>query len=369
MTQKTARVVAEQLSLFPLDVEATVREQMMRKRLTDRPAAPDVPPARTIEDVKAALYRERQTPFTFSYKLPAAPAPLFNTGLSERGHTIQSLGDNLSARLTMRIADEAPHRHFFQGTVQSRATHAELQAQKHKQELIGTALELAHRLDLTQSETLQMIGLNPETDSRREKLAIKDVFGIDLLTPSERFRENIKTKLNTFFGTAHESVMVEMTVAAPAQPLSSQTMNRLEALADLDRAMALADRTVGPQDWANLLRTPTSLAPFGQKVELERLMAISEDVRAQNGIDLLQDFYAPTRPLDFLLKAGNDAAALPAITAVTLATDALARQATSLPEGVVALFGKMAQPSPMDKPLAVVRQIGRLPGKVMAAFR
>jgi hypothetical protein len=107
-------------------------------------------------------------------------------------------------------------------------------------------------------------------------------------------------------------------------------IERLQALQQVSQAIAATEKELGPQDWSRRLRFESNIAPFGQKVSFQQLEAVPEEIRAQNGIDLTQDYFAPRRPLDWLLKPSNDTAALPSILALAGAVEGLARQPVQL---------------------------------------
>lgn len=276
----------------------------------------------------------RLTPLsTFQFSHPSPPAPVFNASLRDRQITLEELAEEL---LLKRVfARNSPHP-VCQGTS---AIYDEMKSQKEQRELVDGALALARRFALTREETRQMLGLNATTDSREEERAVAKVFGLDTRTPVQRWTDSLRDRWNGMRNDvrvhdprdpASSNLMISFRDPKNSLPegvtLSPRMIERLETLRQVSRAIAATEAENGPQDWPRRLRFESNIAPFGQKVSFQQLEAVPEDVRAPNGINLEQDYFAPRRPLDWLLKPNNDTAALPSILALAGAVDTLARQ-------------------------------------------
>jgi hypothetical protein len=311
MTDNTVRTLGTQLDLFgPVDVAAEVRAQMSRPRLTP--------------------------PSTFQFSYPPQPAPIFNAGLADRKITSVQLGEELEKVYAARVSPPV----LGQGTS---AVYDEMKTQKQQRELVDGAMDLARRFALTREETRQMLGFGATTDSVDEQRAIAKAFDLETLSPVQRWADSLRDKWNSMKSDvrvhdprdpASSNLMVSYRNPKDRLPegitLSSRTVERLQALQRVSQAIAATEVENGPQDWSRRLRFESNIAPFGQKVSFQQLEAVSEDLRAQNGIDLMQDYFAPRRPLDWLLKPSNDTTALPSILALAGAVEALAQQPVRL---------------------------------------
>ncbi len=311
MTSNAVKILGVQLDLFgPVDVAAEVRAQMSRPRLTP--------------------------PSTFQFSYPPQPAPVFNAGLADKKITPVQLGEELAKLYAARVSLPV-----CQGTS---AIYNEMKSQKEQRELVDGALALARRLALTREETRQMLGLNATTDSREEERAVAKVFGLETRSPVQRWTDSLRDRWNGMRGDvrvhdprdpASSTLMISLRDPKDRLPegitLSPRMIERLQALQQVSQAIAATETENGPQDWSRRLRFESNIAPFGQKVSFRQLEAVPEELRARNGIiDLTQDYFAPRRPLDWLLKPNNDTTALPSILALMGAVDALARQPVQL---------------------------------------
>jgi hypothetical protein len=310
MTNNEVKTLGVQLDLFgPVNVAAEVRAQMIRPRLT--------------------------SPSTFQFPYPPQPAPIFNAGLADRKITPVQLGEELAKVYAARVSHPV-----CQGTS---AIYDKMKSQKEQRELVDGALALARRFALTREETRQMLGLNATTDSLDEQRAVAKLFGVESRSPIQRWTDSLRDRWNGMRGDvrvhdprdpASSTLMISYRNSKDRLPegitLSSRTVERLQALQQVSQAIAATEKELGPQDWSRRLRFESNIAPFGQKVSFQQLEAVPEEIRAQNGIDLTQDYFAPRRPLDWLLKPSNDTAALPFILALAGAVEGLARQPVQL---------------------------------------
>lgn len=306
MTNDEVKTLSVQLDLFgPVDVSTEVRAQMRRPRLTP--------------------------PSTFQFPYPPQPAPVFNAGLADRQITPVQLGEALVKIYAARVSHPV-----CQGTSD---VYNKIKTQKEQCELVDGAMALARRLALSPEETRQMLGLNATTDSREEERAVAKVFGLDTRTPVQRWTDSLRDRWNGMRNDvrvhdprdpASSNLMISFRDPKNSLPegvtLSPRMIERLETLRQVSQAIAATEAENGPQDWPRRLRFESNIAPFGQKVSFQQLEAVPEEIRAQNGIDLEQEYFAPRRPLDWLLKPSNDTTAIASIQALAGAVDTLARQ-------------------------------------------
>lgn len=276
-------------------------------------------------------------PSTFQFSYPPQPAPVFNAGLRDKQITLGELAEEL---LLQRVfARNSPHP-VCQGTS---AIYDEMKTQKEQRELVDGALALAHRFVLTREETRQMLGLNATTDSREEERAVAKVFGLDTRSPVQRWTDSLRDRWNGMRGDvrvhdprdpASANLMISFRDPKDRLPegvtLSSRMVERLQALQQVSQAIAATEKELGSQDWSRRLRLESNIAPFGQKVSFQQLEAVPKEILAKNGIDLMQEYFAPRRPLDWLLKPSNDTTAISSIQALAGAVEGLARQPVQL---------------------------------------
>lgn len=219
------------------------------------------------------------------------------------------------------------------------------------QGLITSARALATRLQLTTEETRQMLGLDATTDSAAEKRALAAVFGIETRSPTERFMDAVLAKIS--------DTLTPVETPAPTalfDSLKPRTLHRLVELEKLNTAMTVAETAHGPINWAAALRLPSTVAPFGELIPLDKLMQLSPEQMQQNGYDLEKDNFAARRPLTWLLATGGDVNnGSAALRELTSGVDALSIevQARSLP--------RATQPAgKMHSALALVRRLPAL---------
>lgn len=169
------------------------------------------------------------------------------------------------------------------------------------QGLITSARALATRLQLTTEETRLMLGLDATTDSATEKKALAAVFGIETRSPAERFMDTLRAQIS--------DKLTPVETPAPIglfDSLKPRTLQRLVELDKLNTAMTTAETTHGPINWSLALRQPSTVAPFGELIPLDKLMQLSPEQMQQNGYDLEKDNFAARRPLNWLLATGGD---------------------------------------------------------------
>lgn len=169
------------------------------------------------------------------------------------------------------------------------------------QGLITSARALATRLQLTTEETRLMLGLDATTDSAAEKKALAAVFGIETRSPTERFMDTLRAQISDKLTPVETPAPIGLFGS-----LKPRTLQRLVELDKLNTAMTTADTTHGPINWALALRQPSTVAPFGELIPLDKLMQLSPEQMQQNGYDLEKDNFAARRPLNWLLATGGD---------------------------------------------------------------